>query len=256
MVAALAAFAPLFSDRVWVKAQLLAVGAILATGPRTVCSVLRIMGKSQERHFTNFHRVLNRDAWSCLAAGQILLSLIVAILPPDWPIVLAADDTLERRTRRRIRAKGCYRDPVRSSRKHVVNCFGLKWVALMILVPVPWGQRVWALPVLTTLCCPEGAGRRASRKTSIDLARQMVLQVRRWLPERELILVLDGGFAAVDLARACQRHGVTMIGRLRLDAALYHPPGPQPPGRRGPKPKEGPRQRRPTEWASRSDTPR
>ncbi|MBV8235748.1 MAG: transposase [Acidimicrobiia bacterium] len=144
---------------------------------------------------------------------------------------------------------------MRSSRKHVVKCFGLKWVALMILVPVPWSHRVWALPVLTTLCWPEGAGRRASHKTSIDLARQMVLQVRRWLPERELILVLDGGFAAVDLARACQRFQVTMICRLRLDAALYHPPGPQAPGKRGPKPKKGPRQRRLTEWARRSDTP-
>jgi hypothetical protein len=254
IVAILAAFAPLFSDRTWIKAQLLAVGALLATGDRTVCAVLRVMGLSQERHFTNYHRVLNREAWSCLAAGQVLLGLIVAVLPRDWPIALAADDTIERRSGRRIRAKGCYRDPVRSSRKHVVKCFGLKWVALMILVPVPWSDRVWALPFLTTLCWPEGAGRRAAHKTSIDWTRQMVLQVRRWLPERELILVLDGGFAAVDLARACQRHQVTMICRLRLDAAVYHPPGPRPPGRRGPKPKKGPRQRRLTEWASRSDT--
>lgn len=255
MVAALAAFAPLFSDRVWVKAQLLIVGAILATGNRTVCAVLRIMGKSQEQHFTNYHRVLNRDAWSCLTAGQILLGLIVAALPRDWPIALAADDTIERRNGRRIRAKGCYRDPVRSSRKHVVKCFGLKWVTLMILVPVPWSDRVWALPVLTTLCWPEGAGRRATHKTAIDWTGQMVLQVRRWLPERRLILVTDGGFAAAELAHACQRHGVTLICRLRLDAALYHPPGPQPPGKRGRKPKKGPRQRRLTEWAERGDTP-
>jgi hypothetical protein len=255
IVAILAAFAPLFSDRVWVKAQLLAVGALLATGDRTVCATLRVMGLSQERHFTNYHRVLNRDAWSCRAAGQVLLGLIVAVLPRDWPIVLAADDTIERRSGRRITAKGCYRDPVRSSRKHVVKCFGLKSVSLMILIPVPWSQRVWALPVLTTLCWPAGAGRRASHKTSIDWARQMVLQVRRWLPERALILVFDGGFAAVDLAHACQRSQVTMICRWRLDAALYHPPGPQSPGQRGPKPKKGPRQRRLTEWASRSDTP-
>jgi hypothetical protein len=255
MVATLAAFAPLFSDRTWIKAQTLAVGALLTTGPRTVCAALRIMGLSHERHFTNYHRVLNRDAWSCLTAGQVLLGLIVAVLPPDTPIVLAADDTIERRTGRRIRAKGCYRDPVRSSRKHVVTCFGLKWVTLMVLVPVPWGQRVWALPFLTALSWPEGAGRRPTHKTSIDWARQMVLQVRRWLPERELILVTDGGFAAVELARACQRHGVTMICRLRLDAALYHPPGSQPTGKRGPKPKKGARQRRLTEWTRRSDTP-
>jgi hypothetical protein len=255
IVAILAAFAPLFSDRVWVKAQLLAVGALLATGDRTVCAVLRVMGLSQERHFINYHRVLNREAWSGLAAGQVLLGLIVAVLPRDWPIVLAADDTIERRKGRRIKAKGCYRDPVRSSRKHVMKCFGLKWVALMVLVPVPWSQRVWALPILTTLSWPEGSGRRPTHKTSIDWTRQMVAQVCRWLPDRELILVTDGGFAAVELARACQRHRVAMICRLRFDAALYHPPGPQPPGKRGPKPKKGPRQRRLTEWASRSDTP-
>lgn len=255
IVALLAAFAPLFSDRSWAKAQLLAVGALLATGSRTACSALRVMGLSHERHFTNYHRVLNRDAWSCLAAGQVMLALIVAVIPRDWPIVLAADDTIERRKGRRIKAKGCYRDPVRSSRKHVVTCFGLKWVALMVLVPVPWSQRVWALPLLTALSWPEGSGRRASHKTSIDWTRQMVVQVRRWLPERGLILVLDGGFAAVELAHACQRHRVVMICRLRLDAALYHPPGPQPPSKRGPKPKKGSRQRRLTEWACRRDTP-
>ena len=53
MVAILAAYEPLFSDRVWVEALTLAVGAILATGNRTVCSALRIMGLSHERHFTN-----------------------------------------------------------------------------------------------------------------------------------------------------------------------------------------------------------
>jgi DDE superfamily endonuclease len=193
MVAVLAAFAPLFSDRVWIKAQALTIGAILATGRRTVCSVLRILGLGQERHFTNYHRVLNRDAWSCLAAGQILLGLIIALIPRDWPIALAVDDTIERRGGRRIKAKGCYRDAVRSSKKHLVKCFGLRWIALMILVPVPWSQRVWALPVLTTLSWPEGAGRRRGHKTSIACARQLVLQVRRWLPERELILVADGG---------------------------------------------------------------
>jgi hypothetical protein len=255
MVALLAAFAPLFSDRTWIKAQTLAIGALLAIGDRTVCAALRVMGLRQERHFTSYHRVLNRDVWSCLAAGQVLLGLIVAVIPRDWPIVLAADDTVERRSGRRIKARGCYRDPIRSSRKHVVRCFGLKWVALMVLVPVPWSQRVWALPVLTALSWPEGAGRRRGHKTSIDWARQMVLQVRRWLPGRELILVTDGGFAAVELARACQRHRVTMVCRLRLDAALYHPPGPQVPGKRGPKPKKGPRQRRLTEWARRGDTP-
>jgi hypothetical protein len=172
IVAILAAFAPLFSDRTWIRAQVLAIGALLATGDRTVCATLRVMGLSQERHFTNYHRVLNRNAWSCLAAGQVLLGLIVAVIPRDWPIVLATDDTIERRKGRRIKAKGCYRDPVRSARKHLVKCFGLKWVALMVLVPVPWSRRVWALPFLTALSCPRApADGRRTRPPSTGRGR-------------------------------------------------------------------------------------
>ena len=71
----------------------------------------------------------------------------------------------------------------------------------------------------------------------------MMQQVRRWLPGRRLVLVVDGGFAAVSLALACVKHQVVMVSRLRWDAALYHPPGPQPPGKRGRKPLKGKRQR-------------
>jgi Transposase DDE domain len=144
---------------------------------------------------------------------------------------------------------------VRSSRGHLVRCFGLKWIVLTVLVPVPWSQRVWAVPLLTTLSWPEGSGRRPGHKTSLDGTRQMVVQVRRWLPERGLILVLDGGFAAVKRAHDCQRHQVALICRLRLDAALDDPPGPQPPSKRGPKPKKGQRHRRWTEWAGDRETP-
>jgi hypothetical protein len=255
IVAAVAAFAPLVSERPWVKAQLLAVGAIRATGNRTLCSVLRVMGLSREAHFTNDHRVLNRDAWSGRAAGQSRLGPISAAIPQDWPIVLAADDTIERRSGRRIQARGGDRDPVRSSRKHGVKGVGPKGVVLTILGPVPGRQRLPARPVLTTLSWPAGAGRRATPKTASDWARPMVLQVRRWLPARASILVTDGGVAAGRVARACQRHRGTMLCRLRLEAAVDRRPGPQPPGKRRPKPRKGPRQRRLAEWAGRGDTP-
>ena len=155
----------------------------------------------------------------------------------------------------KIKAKGCYRDAVRSSKKHVVRCFGLKWVAMMLLVPVPWATRVWALPFLTVLCWPPQSPHQRRHKTSVDWVRQMMKQVRRWLPQRLLVLVVDGGFAAVALALACQEQQVVMVARLRLDAALYHPPAPQPPGKRGRKPTKGHRQRSLKVWAARSDTP-
>jgi hypothetical protein len=61
---------------------------------------------------------------------------------------------VERRSGRKIRAKGCYRDAVRSTKKHFIRCLGLKWVSMMLLVPVSWSLRVWALPFLTALYWP------------------------------------------------------------------------------------------------------
>ena len=256
MIVLVAPFAQLCSERVWLHAQVLVWGAILAPGKRTVTSCLRVMGLAWERHFTNYHRVLNRAQWSALQASKILLGVLVLwLVPPGAAIVLGADDTVERRSGRQIKAKGCYRDAVRSSKKHVVRCFGLKWVALMLLVPVPWAQRVWGLPFLTALCWPAKSPHQRRHKTSVDWVRQMMKQVRRWLPERLLVLVVDGGFAAVALALACKKRAVVMVARWRLDAAWYHAPPPQPPGKRGRKPTTGQRQRSLKVWAARSDTP-
>ena len=256
IILVLAPFAPLFSHRVWLHAQVLLLGAILAPGVRTVTAILRVMGLSAERHFTNYHRVLNRATWSGRLASRILLGLLVmCFVPPGATVVLGADDTVERRSGRKIKAKGCYRDAVRSSQKHVIRCFGLKWVSMMLLVPVPWSRRVWALPFLTALCWPAKKPGQRRHKSSVDWVRQMMKQARRWLPGRRVVVVLDGGFSAVSLALACVKNNIVMVSRLRWDAALYHPPGPQPPGTRGPKPTKGTRQRSLQGWAERSDTP-
>jgi hypothetical protein len=256
IILALTPFAPLFSERVWRQAQVLLLGAILTPGARTVTAALRAMGLAAARHFTNYHRVLNRARWSARHGSQILLgALLTRLVPPGATIVLGADDTMERRSGRQIKAKGCYRDAVRSTKQHVIRCFGLKWVSMMLLVPVPWSQRVWALPFLTALCWPVAKAKRRRHKTSVDWVRQMMKQGRRWLPGRRLILVVDGGFAAVSLALACVTQQVVMVSRLRWDAALYHPPGFQPPGKRGRKPTKGQRQRSLQGGAERSDTP-
>src|SRR6266702_2676712 len=129
IIQVLAPFAPLFSHRVWLHAQVLLLGAMVAPGARTVTAALRAMGLAAERRFTNYHRVLNRATWSARQASRILLGLLITLLvPPGAAIVFGADDTVERRSGRKIKAKGCYRDAVRSSNKHIIRCFGLKWV--------------------------------------------------------------------------------------------------------------------------------
>ena len=119
------AFAPLFCKPVFQQAQLLLRGAILSPRKRTVTSALRVMGKSQEQHFQNYHRVLNRALWSNLAAGQILLSLLVSVFAPTGTIVMGLDETIERRRGKKIAAQGIYRDPVRCSDSHFVKASGL-----------------------------------------------------------------------------------------------------------------------------------
>jgi hypothetical protein len=243
-VAIIIAFAPLFVHRSWQHAQVLLIGAILAPGQRTVASLLRIGGLSRERHFVNYHRVLSRAVWCPRTGARVLLELLVDTFVPDGPIVMAVDDTIERRRGRRIRAKGIYRDPVRSSDAHFVKTSGLRWMSLMLLAPIPWAGRIWALPVLTALAPSERFCREQGRrhKTLLDWGRQMALQARRWLAERDLILVTDSGFSALLFLDAMRRAGVTAITRLRLDAALYEPAQPRVPGTIGRPRKKGARQ--------------
>src|ERR671912_722561 len=226
-------FAPVFLQRrTWCHAEVLLIGAILAPGRRTVTSILRIAGLCRESRFVNYHRVLNRAAWSGRAAAHVLLGLLLGAFAPRGPVLLGLDDTIERRRGKRIRAKGIYRDPVRSSKGHFVKASGLRWLGLALLVPIPWAGRVWALPFLTALAPSERScrerGRRQKRLT--DGAGQLVLQARRWMPGRPLILVADSGFAALELLAALVRRGVTCVTRLRLDAALYEPAPPRGPG--------------------------
>lgn len=245
IMAVLDTFMPVFSERVWDWGRVLVVGAILAPGKRTVTSALRVLGLSEEPQFQNYHRVLNRAVWSALEVSKILLGLlVVAFVPPGAPIIVGADETLERRKGEKIVDKGVYRDAARSSKKHLVTSFGLRWVSMMLLVPVPWSSRVWALPFLTALApsqtVNEANGKR--HKTSIRWIMQMIVQVRRWLPERQIVLVVDGGLVSVELSRRCVHYGVTLVGTLNVNARLFDWPGPQPPSKRGRKPKKGPRQ--------------
>ena len=103
---------------------------------------------------------------------------------------------------------------------------------MMLLAPIPWARCVWALPFLTVLAPSERyyQARELRHKLLTDWARQMVCQLRRWLPKRKLMVVGDSTYAALDFLHYCQslRQPVTVITRLRLDAGLYKPAPPYP----------------------------
>jgi len=247
IIGVLQPFAPAFRACVWEWAKVLLVGAILAPGGRTVTAVLRVVGLSQERHFANYHRVLNRDHWSSRTLSRILLGLLLrAFVAADAPVVVGIDETIERRRGAKIAAKGIYRDPVRTSKEHFVKTSGLRWISLQLLAPIPWAQRVWGLPFLTVLAPSKRYHQKRGRrhKTITDWGRQMLLQLRRWLPERTLVVVADSTYAVLDLLARCRRlpRPITVVTRLRLDAALYDPAPPRPAGTKGRPRRKGKRQ--------------
>ena len=233
----LAPFACLFTKPTWQKAQILLAGALLTPRKRTVTAALRVMGLAHQNDFAKYHQVLNRAAWSTFEASRILLGLLLNAFDTGGVLVFGIDETLERRWGKKIKAKGIYRDAVRSSHSHFVKCSGLRWINLMWLVPVPWAQRVWALPVLTALApseryCQEHDIR---HKKLTDWARQTAALLRRWLPGRQVVIVADSGYSALDFLHGCQRlqEPVTVVTRLRLDAALYTPAPRRRPGQTG-----------------------
>jgi hypothetical protein len=229
MIPILTEFAPvIYGISTWYKVEVLVVGAILTTGKRTVSAALRTMGLSQAKKYAQYHHVLNRAVWSGREASAVLLRLLLKTFAKhDEPLVFGIDETIERRRGENIEARGIYRDPVRSSHSHFVKASGLRWICLMWLTEMSWARRMWALPFFTVLAPSERYYSKRERcpKTLTDWSRQMVFQLRRWLPEQALVVVGDSTYAALEFLHACQNllRPVTVITRLRLDAALYEP---------------------------------
>lgn len=237
-------FMQIFSRRIWDWAQVLVVGAILAPGKRTVSSLLQVMGLKDEKQYQNYYRVLNRASWSALAVSKILLGLLVmAFVRGEEPIIIGADTTMERRWGAKIKARSIFRDAKRSSHYYPNFSPGLRWLSLMLLVSLPWCNRIWALPFLTTLApsrkTNEANGKR--HKTAVDWLGQLIAVVRRWLPERRIILVTDGGLTGIKLGWRCAQRDVTLVTRLTWRAVLHAPVGSRLKNKRGPRPTKGAR---------------
>jgi len=228
------------------KMVVLMQGTILTSGRRTITAALRAMGLSDEPQFSKYHQVFNRAKWSPWVLSKLLLRLLVnQCLPAEGALVLLIDDTLERRRGPKIKYKGWFRDPIRSTAKHVSTSLGIRWLCVALAVRVPWSGRNWALPFMVVPTLSPAVSQKLGKKhrTLLDWAEYLVVKIRRWQPDRPLILVGDGAFAAMPLLQRCQRKHirVTLVARMRFDAVLHQPPGPQPKSKPGPKPKKGDR---------------
>ena len=202
------------------------------------------MGLCNEVSFSKYHHLLNRAKWSPLRAARILCFMLLKLVKDGDPIVLFIDETLERRKGAKIKAKGYYRDAVRSSKSQVVKASGLKWLVMALSIRLPFMSRALALPFLTILEHSKKYNEEKKRqhKTTLLWASQMMQQVRRWLGKtKRLVLVGDGAFAAGAFAFDCIRNEVTLVSRLKMNARLFDFPAKRAPNKRGRPPLKGER---------------
>ena len=206
----------------------LVVGAILTPGRHTVTALLRTMRGLATGHWSDYHRVFSRAVWSPWALGRTLAAAILALIPPDQPVLVPMDDTTVQHRGKKVYGKGCHRDAVRSTHSLVVWRWGHKWVVLAIAVKFPFARCRWALPVLAALYRPEELNRQEGRrhKTPAHLARQLAAALIHWFPARKFIFLGDGGFASHDWASFAHRHRkhATLVARFHADACLYELP--------------------------------
>lgn len=220
-------FSDKFSKKIFERVGLLLLGALLTQGRRTVCSVLRTLGLKDLKNWTKYHRVLYRAKWSAFLCSRSLLSALVKRFVKGQTLVFGIDETIERRWGIKIKARGIYRDSVRSSKSHFVipiaiGSSGLRWICVMLLTEISWANRIWALPFLSVLAPSERFHKEEGKrhKKISDWARQISLLLYRWLPDFKIIIVGDGSYSVMELL-AETREYVTWITRFRLDAGLY-----------------------------------
>ncbi len=207
----------------------LMTGWVLDLRRHTVTEVVRAAGAVGSKHISSFHRFFSRGRWTTDAVGVILTDLVIRHFAPTGTVRLIVDDTLGRHTGKRIAAASMHRDPLLSTGRRLFFHWGHVWVVLAIEVTL--FDKSWALPVLFRLHRSEKrckAEKRPYRKIT-EHARELVDQLAGRYPTRRFEVLGDAAYTNSSLMKG-RFPNVQLIGRGRLDAALY---APAPPKRRG-----------------------
>jgi hypothetical protein len=201
----------------------LMIGWILCTTRRTVTGILPFADPWAKRAHDAYHRFLPEARWSMAELWKLLARILMQAFCRNAISTLALDDTLFHRSGREVNGAGWWRDAVRSTRKNIVYAWGLNLVVLTLQIQPPWGGEPLGLPINMRL-------HRKNGPTLIELAVQMINDVRQWLPERLFRVVADGFYATL---AGKEIRAVTMISRIKRNANLYDLPPKRRKKRRG-----------------------
>ena len=200
----------------------LLAGWVLTPGRRTITRMLTVADPHHRRAHDAYHRFIRAGRWDMAALWRALAVHAVDRFYPTGEVVLDCDDTVYKKTGRKVNGAGVFRDAVRSTRARVVHAWGLNLVVITLRVTPPWGGCPLGLPINMRV-------HRKGGPTTVELAVQMIVEIAGWLPGRDLHLHADGAYACL-VGVGLPRTVVT--SRLRRDAALYAPAPPRT-GKRG-----------------------
>jgi len=223
-------FVPACNPPTFVRLQLLAVAAVLTTGRRTVCNLLRTLGHLAQGAPSSYHRVLSEAHWSGLRLAALLARFLLRHCWPQGAVPLVGDDTVSAHPGKKVYGKARHRDPVRSSHSYTAWRWGHKWVVLAVLVRFPFAQRPWVLPVLVALYRSEDDNRRRGRphKTPAQVMQVLLRLLLRWFPDRTFRFAGDQGYGSHDMADFARRTQgrLHLVSKFHPRANLYEPPPP------------------------------
>lgn len=225
-----AGFAAAMTRPTFQRFVIIALGAILCRGRRTITRITWLMQLYAKGDMSDFHRVLSRAPWEPNDLAKVLILMILDWMPDEW-IKVAIDDTTVLHKGKHVYGKGCHRDAARSTESATTYKYGHKWVVLAIVVRLPFTARPWALPILAALARSKKQDDKERRrhKTTGELAGILMRRLIGLFPERKFIFLGDGGYASHRLARFAgstrNAHRTVLISLFHGDAVLHKPPG-------------------------------
>jgi len=227
LLSCLAIFEPCFTAPSYRRFLTLMPGWLVCIGKRTVTGVMRAAGVA-ERDASGFQRFFSRGAWSPDCVGRLVLQMALKLVSPQARVELTLDDTLARHTGKRIASAGMHRDPLLSTGAKPFFHFGHNWVVLAVVVALPWGKSM-SLPFFVRLyrTVKSAHAAKVEHFKRTVLAAHMLAELVKYETKRRFLVYADNAYVNRSIVRTLPE-SVDLIGRGRMDAALYAPPPPYP----------------------------
>ena len=262
MDASIQQFASCFTKPSFQTFRVIVAGWLLGGGRRTVTHVLLMGDGLKIKTFSGYHRFFSKARWTLDSMGHVIVAMVLKFISKDAPIVAAIDDTLNRKTGKRIWAAGMHHDPILSKGKRCVFSFGHNWVVLSIQLRFAFApDKVWSLPILMRLYRRKqkpgrprgerkaiGQARPGEYHTRPQLASEMIALLASWLPDRTIRVVGDSAYAGKSISRNLPDNA-HLTSRMVMNAALYDQPSKRRKGTLGAPRKRGKRLPSPVELA-------